>query len=157
LDNWEEVINIISYPKNNNQIDILKGIQIDDPKVFIPWDISNKDIEVFFHNCSLSRITNNYYAIYNTKLFGTLICNVGLHFDNILKRIEFFRNDYTDLQKSYDEFQTIFETKFGKPTRKIGNPINFDSCEWSISNNIVIYHHVMDRFGLEEHMYIERI
>ena len=144
------------YHNRNNQLDISKGLQIDDPMAFVPWDTIANNIETCFPNNPLSCVTDSYYTIKDVRLFDTLTCNIGLHFDNMLKRIEFFRNDYSDLRKSYNDFQMIFESKFGKPSKRSSDPTNFESCEWDISNKIKIYHYVMDRFGLEEHLFIEK-
>jgi hypothetical protein len=141
--------------KNNNQTSIIKGLQIDEPRIFVPWDTSEKDVATHFQNYTLSCVTDSYYIINDVRLFENLICNIGLHFDNVLKRIEFFRNDYSDLHKSYNDFQIIFESKFGKPSKQSSDPTDFENCEWDIGNKIKIYHYVMDRFGLAEYLFIE--
>ena len=145
------------YQKQNNQATILSGLQIDAPMIFVPWDMTVKDVDGYFINHSLSRVTDNYYTIKDVKLFDTLICNIGFHFDDTLKRIEFFRDDYSDLQKSYDDFQVVFESKFGKPSKRSISSTNFEDCEWDIANKIKIYHYIMDRFGLAEYLFIEWI
>jgi hypothetical protein len=141
---------------HNHQADILKGLQIDEPAVFIPWDTSVNNVEACFPNNPLSCVTDCYYTIKDVRLFSTLTCNIGLHFDNMLKRIGFFRNDYSDLRKSYNDFQMIFENKFGKPSKRSSDPTTFESYEWDIGNKIKIYHYVMDRFGLAEYLFIEK-
>ena len=146
----------MSCHRKRNQIDILKGLQVDEPKIFIPWDTSANDIEICFPNEILSCVTDRYYTIRDVRVFDALICNIGLHFDNMLKRIEFFRNDYDDLCRSYSDFQIIFESEFGNPSKRSRDSTNFEHCEWNIGNEIKIYHYVMDRFGLAEYLYIEK-
>jgi len=148
----------MSYPNDSSAaIKILSGIQIEEPEVFIPWDTSASDLAVLFSKYPLTRVTDDYYTIKDVRLLNNLTCNIGLHFDNMLTRVEFFRNDYSDLDKSYNEFQMIFESKFGKPSKRIRDLANFESCEWDICNRIKIHHYVIDRFGLTEYLYIRRI
>ena len=148
----------MSFHKHNSQIDILKGLQIDEPNVFVPWDKNVKDVEERFPKNLLIHITDGYYTIKDVTLFDILTCNIGLHYDhgNMLKRIEFFRNDYDDLIKSYKDFQIVFENKFGKPIKRKKVLNHFESCEWDIEGKVKIHHYVMDRFGLAEYLYIER-
>jgi len=135
---------------------ILDGIQIDAPNVFIPWDLCESEVRKIFLNYQVSHIVDAYYAIKDVRIFNTLVCNIGLHFDKALSRVEFFRNDYADLHKSYNEFQKVFIGKFGKPSRRSRASAGFDSCEWDIDNRVKISHFVMDRFGLTEYMFIEK-
>jgi len=145
------------YHEHESRAEILKGLQIDDPMVFVQWDFSVNDIEDCFQEHPLLRITGDYYVIKNVRLFDSLICNVGFHFDEKLKRIEFFRDDHDSLQKSYNDFQKRFEYKFGKPS-KCGKVLDeFESSEWKFGNKVKIYHDVMDRFGLVEYLCIEKI
>lgn len=147
---------MLSHDRNSRTA-ILKGLQIEDPMVFISWDISVKDVGGKFKGYPICYVTDSYYTIKGAKLFNTLACNIGLHFENTLKRIEFFRDNYSDLVKSYNDFQAIFESKFGKPSKWIITSTNFEACEWDIGNKVKICHYVMDRFGLAEYLYIEKI
>ena len=144
------------YREHNRQTEILKGIQIDDPMVFVLWDYNASDTEYCFRNHQLSRVTDEYYVIKAAKLFGTLTCNIGFHFDKSLKRIELFREEYLDLRKSYNDFQKRFEYEFGKPGKREMNPDGFESCEWRFGNKVIIYHDVIDRFGLTEYLCMVR-
>jgi hypothetical protein len=134
---------------------IIKGLQIDDPKVFLRWNMKTRDIGIRSCNQSISCVTDNYYVIEDAKLFNyTLCCNVGLHFNKRLKSFEFFRSDYKDLNQSYTDFQAIIVNKFGEPSKRNTNATSFEYCEWELSSKIKIYHYVLNRFGLEEHLTI---
>ena len=138
------------------QNDIQMGLLISDPEVFVPWSMSEEDVPVLFRNCPVTFVTEGYYVMKGATLFGNLICNIGFHFDNTLRRIEFFRNEYEDLRKSYDGFQRSIERVFGKPTNQSTDETGFLNCTWRISDDIRVTHYVIERFGLEEHLNIEQ-
>ena len=135
--------------------DIIDGLKIDEPSVFIPWELSVEMLSTNMYEYQLSRVSNNYYTLRGARLFNALICNIGLHFNNVLKKIEFFRDDYSDLHKSFHDFQRVFENVFGKPIMKERVSDSFNSYEWVVGNKVKIRHYVIDRFGLTEYLYIE--
>ena len=145
------------YHEHGSRAEILKGLQIDAPMVFILWDSNANDFEDCLLKHPLSHVTDNYYVIKNARLFDTLICNIGFHFENKLKRIEFFRDDYGNLRDSYNDIQKRFECRFGKPYKCENVLDEFENSEWNIGNKVRIYHDVIDRFGLTEYLCIERI
>ena len=140
--------------EHDDNTSILKGLQFDDPMVFIPWNIGARVFETEFQNHQISCVTDGYYTVKDVRLFDILVCNVGFYFDTRLNRIEFFRNDYSNLQKSFNEFQTVFEANFGKPSKQANASTNYETYEWNIRNKIKIHHYVMDRFGLTEYLFI---
>lgn len=85
---------------------------------------------------------------------------LGFHFEprknGILKELEFFRTDYSNQQKSFDDFQSHFEKSFGKPTSSTKGNEGFNNYEWNF-NEVQIVHFVFDRFGPEEHMRIKKL
>jgi len=140
---------------NDNWMDIIKGFQVDDPKVFIPWGITEKTLKDIFDN-KLRQVTSGYYTTTCKSLNG-LDCELGFHFEprinGQLKELEFFRKNYNDQKKSFDDFQVHFEKQFGLPTySKRGNE-GFNDYLWTIGD-VQIIHRIFDRFGPEEHMRI---
>jgi hypothetical protein len=140
---------------------IIFGFQLDDPNLFIPWDITQKKLIDLFQGHELKQVTNGYFTTSCISL-GGLHHRLGFHFEpqksNTLKKIEFFRDDYSDLEFSFNEFQKFFENQFGYPSKSYPkSQEGFYSYEWIIKNKIKIYHFIFDRFGLEERLYIERI
>ena len=154
-------MNILKKLIKNN--DIRSGYKIDNPDIFIPWEISQSHFEALLKGHPFKKVTSNYYTIECTSL-GGLNHMLGFHFElkkgsNLchLKLLEFFRKAYPDYEESFIEFQKYFTNKFGNPTREY--PINaegFPAYEWSISY-IQIHHYIMDRFGLEERLFIKNV
>lgn len=137
----------------NHSMSITDGLQIDSPSVFLPWNSLPDDIETIFKDYPINMITSNYYVIKNAQVFESLRCNLGLHYNTYLEKLEFFRDEYLDYEGSYTEFQKVFEEIFGEPTIIHSKK----SCEWRINNNIKIFHNLMDRFGWEERLFIEKM
>src|SRR4030095_4599850 len=140
-------------------MDITKGFQLDTPDIFVPWDIDERALDDLFKEHSLRQVTAGYYTTSCTSLNG-LNCMLGFHFnprhDGYLAGLEFFRKDYGDKQKSFDDFQRHFEIAFGPPQSITRGDEGFDQFEWKI-NDVQIVHYMFDRFGLEEHMRIRKL
>ena len=148
------------YHKRNDRTDILKGIKIDEPKIFIPWDIDEQTFADKFKSNSVSLVAEKYYSVKGVTILGESNCNIGVYFDNKLRKVGISRDNYAgydDYIKSFKSFQAILIRGFGQPTKCERTLNDFEDCEWKISDSIKIYHYVMDRFGLEEHLYIERV
>jgi len=143
---------------SNLNMEIGKGFQIDNPEIFIPWDISERELTDLFNGHELKHVTTGYYTTACTSLKG-LNCMLGFHFDprsnGRLNELEFFRTNYDDQKKSFDEFQTHFLTAFGQPTNSTKGNEGFTNYEWQFGN-VQIVHYVFDRFGPEEHMRIKK-
>jgi hypothetical protein len=140
-------------------MDINKGFQIDDPKVFVPWDIDEKELTNLFNGRELKRVTTGYFTI-TCRSLDSLTCMLGFHFDprsnGRLNELEFFRTRYDDQKKSFDEFQMYFVKAFGQPTDMTKGNEGFNNYTWLL-NNVHIVHYVFDRFGPEEHMRIKKV
>jgi hypothetical protein len=139
---------------------IIFGFQLDNPNLFIPWNITQKNLIELFCEYELKKVTTGYFTTSCISL-GELNHCLGFHFkpenSNELKKLDFFKNDYSDIEFSFNEFQKYFVNKFGHPTKIYPkNEEGYNSYEWKINHNIKIFHYIFNRFGLEEHMYIER-
>src|SRR5215469_18128800 len=95
--------------------DIRKGLQLEDPPVFVPWDIAEQELSDTLGRFKLRRVTDGYHTMPCTVLGGLTIM-VGFHFaprsGGRLAYFELFRKLYDDLQASFDEFQAHLEQTF---------------------------------------------
>jgi len=134
------------------------GIPIRDPDIFIPWDLNESDFIGIFQEKNVIKVVEKGYFVRDITFLGEKHCNMGVYFKETLRRIAFSRdsyNDYNDILMSYNAFQVALKKAFGKPDKRKSIETDFQSCEWNISSNITICHYVINRFGLEEHMFIE--
>jgi len=140
-------------------MEINKGFNVDKPDIFVQWNIIETELLTLFQGYEIKHVTTGYYTADCSSLDG-LDCMIGFHFEprenGILKELEFFRMDYSNQQKSFDDFQLHFEKTFGKPTNKTNGNEGFNNYEWR-PDDIQIVHFVFDRFGPEEHMRIKKI
>ena len=136
-------------------MNIKDGFQIYEPKVFVPWGITEQQIISLF-DTSLRKVTDGYFVL-TCKPFEGLICELGFHFqplkDGRFNELEFFRKSYEDQKASYEDFQNQFEKAFGRPTSTRPGTEGFPTQEWKV-RGVIISHYVYDRFGPEEHMQI---
>ena len=147
----------MSFHNRSHQSEIVYGLKIDDPLVFIPWEADSNSVKSIFHNEPLLHITEDYYVIKGVRLFGTLKCNIGFHFNNTLRRIELFRESYENLYESFRDFQIRLEFQFGQPNKREKTFNDFEDCTWLIQGKIEIHHYIIDRFGFEEHLYFKAV
>jgi hypothetical protein len=140
-------------------MNIAQGLKVDNPDVFVPWNIPEDKLEELLGKYGLRHITRGYYAI-SCETLGGLKHELGFHFEprenGQLKELEFFRKIYESQIVSYNEFQQYFEKEFGLPTKTMSGIKGFASHEW-ILDRIKIIHCVDERFTLEEHMRIIKI
>jgi hypothetical protein len=140
-------------------MNIQTGFQIDNPKIFVPWDINEQALINLFNGHELKKVTKGYYTTNCVSLNG-LTCMLGFHFESNekirLNELEFFRLDYSDQQKYFNEFQSHFVNAFGSPSKITKGNEGFNSYVWTLGN-IEIVHYVFDRFGPEEHMRIKKL
>ncbi|AJY76736.1 hypothetical protein [Paenibacillus beijingensis] len=153
-----KILKAIKYIKNKSTLK--DGFQLEEPNLFVQWELVPEELVQLFKSMPLKKVTNEYFTIECISL-GGLPHKLGFHFysqsPNRLYMLEFFRESYPDYIESFREFQEHFENTFGKPTKQY--PINsegFPSFEWRIGKSIQIRHYIMDRFGLEERLFIQR-
>ena len=140
-------------------MDIQRGVQIDKPFIFVPWDIDVEQLLALFEPNALKQVTDKYYTI-ACELFDGLSCYLGFHFtsgiNEVLRELEFFRDRYDDLQWSFKDFQSHLEKTFGQPDERYPMEDSFGGCHW-LFNDTLIVHRVFDRFGPEEHVRIIKL
>jgi hypothetical protein len=140
------------------EMDIVQGFQIEKPKVFVRWSVSQSQLRELLSEHGLRHITTGYYTI-TCKSMGSIEHELGFHFEprsgDNLYELEFFRKSYADQTKSYEEFQEHFEAEFGKPNFIQPGTEGFDRCTWNLQD-VEIVHYVFDRFCPEEQMRIRK-
>jgi len=140
-------------------MDIAKGFQIEQPKIFIPWKISETELKQLFDGQLLRHVTHGYFTTTCTSLNG-LSHELGFHFhprgEGVLIEFEFFRKSYSDQAASYQEFQKHLETTFGLPNHTTPGSEGFPSHTWNLSGAQIV-HFIYDRFGPEEHVRIKKL
>lgn len=137
-------------------MNLIAGFQLETPNVFVPWGVSESQLQSLLGEHGLKQVTHGYYTLSCVSL-GGLSHQLGFHFHprhhGTLNELEFFRRSYEDLKASFDEFQKHFEQFFGKPSIELSKTDGFPGFTWSL-NGVQIVHYVIDRFGSEEHMRI---
>jgi len=140
-------------------MDINKGFQIEEPRLFIPWNINEKTLNDLFEHEELHHVITGYYTATCKSLNG-LFCKIGFHFEprenGHLNELEFFRERYDNQQESFDDFQNHFEKEFGQPSNSRKGTEGFTDFLWVIKD-IQIVHYVFNRYGPEEHMRIKKL
>ncbi len=100
-------------------MDISEGFQIEQPNIFVPWEISSEELTVVFSGHGLRRVVDNYFVIECISL-GGLSHKLGFHFHPApggnIRFLEFFDNGCTDNASAFWLFQKHLEATFGKPT-----------------------------------------
>jgi hypothetical protein len=96
---------------------LINGFTLFSPERFVPWEITEVQLTAIFDGLPLKHITTGYFVL-DCEPFAGLQCSLGFHLHSakVLTELEFFRNNYSNQKKSYDEFQLHLETAFGQPT-----------------------------------------
>jgi len=140
-------------------MDISKRFQIEQPKIFVPWKISETELKQLFDGQLFRHVTHGYFTTTCTSLNG-LSHELGFHFyprgEGVLIEFESFRRSYPDQAASFQEFQRHLEMTFGQPTTTTPGTEGFPSHTWQLHGTQVV-HFVYDRFGPEEHARIKKL
>lgn len=138
-------------------MDIRDGFALEDPAVVIPWTITVAELRSLFGS-HLREVTRGYFTVSCTSL-GGLRHELGFHFmprdGDRLNELEFFRRAYPNQAESFEEFQRHFEAAFGRPDWTEQRSGAFPAYAWNVPGAQIV-HYVIDRFGPEEHLHIER-
>ena len=136
-------------------MNILQGFTLEEPKTIIKWGISENDLINLYPN-KIEKHNGVYYTTGCTSLMG-LKHNLSIHFqpqnNGRLAEFRFTPDTEMSFESSYNIFQKHFELVFGEPTKSRIDSTGFKYHEWKISD-ILIWHCIIDRFGLEEQMII---
>jgi len=123
----------------NNHKDIMCGLQLDNPAVFLPWDITETSFLDLFQNHDVSRVgENGGFIVMNVTVFGERRCNLWIEFRNTVRIINIARDSYGEfypdiirspkalkrtLMRSYKVFQSALIRELGNPNeRKLNSP-----------------------------------
>jgi len=142
-------------------MDLAKGFQIEEPNIFVPWEIHEAQFQQEFKGLQLRRVTHGYFTTHCTSLSG-LSHELGFHFyprhtgNGKLLEFEFFCMSVADLAASYDEFQCHLEQTFGPPALTGQGSEGYPSHSWIVPGAEIV-HFVQERFGPEEHVRIRKI
>ena len=99
-------------------MDLIEGIAIDEPYVFVPWDATGEDLERLLPH---ARQVGPTHWTARVIVFGGLACDLGFHYrgrGGELTEVEFFRHPYLDQSPTFEEFARFFEATLGKPIVK---------------------------------------
>ena len=140
-------------------MDLRDGLQMQEPAVFVPWTATVAGLQQLLGVHGLHHVTSGYYVLSDCVPIVGLRCKLGFHFiprgGDRLHELEFFRHSYEDQAQSFREFQQHFESAFGPPTTTRRGEEGYPTHEWALPGARII-HLVQERFGLEEHVRIQR-
>jgi hypothetical protein len=139
-------------------MDLSKGFQIEEPSVFVPWDIPEAQFQNELSGLQLRRVTGGYFTTRCKSLSG-LSHNLGFHFyprnSGMLREFEFFNSSPLDLADSYQRFQHHLEQTFGPPTSSAPGSEGYVSYIWNFPGAEIV-HSVQEHFGPAEYVRIRK-
>jgi hypothetical protein len=139
-------------------MDIANGFQLEEPRILVPWHISENVLRNLFEGLKLRRVTDGYYVIRCISL-GGLSLDLGFHFaprvGGMLAEFELFQTA-VPVEVSFEEFQRHLEAIFGPPTSVSPGTEGFPSHFWRI-DDVQISHSVREHFGPAEYLRIEKL
>ena len=127
-------------------MNISQGFEIEQPKVFIPWEISEKVLIGLVNSPSFRRVTKGQFSLSCVSL-GGLSHELSFHLmprvDGRLKELELYLKNARSLAGSFKKLQRHVEAVFGPPT--IANRIRriYPECSytWNLKG-VRIEHHI---------------
>lgn len=140
------------------RMDLSKGFQIEEPRVFVPWDTPETQFMDGFEGLHLRLVKHGYFTTHCTSLQG-LSHELGFRFrpreNGRLVELELFSSSYSNLAESYQGFQRHLEATFGQPTITEPGSEGYLSHTWR-SPGAEVAHYVVEHFGPAEYIRIKR-
>ena len=141
------------------------GLNVEKPKFFISWDITEKAIHTVDKN--ISQIDKSVYSVHQVLITDfPFIDRFTICFEkNKLKRLdlgikeELYGSSTEEVSRFFFERQKNLEQHLGKPLHnsflRSFFKVNKDDIEyrWKLKNAVVV-HQLWDRFGIEENLFI---
>src|SRR5690606_4822284 len=121
-----------------------EGFQIEEPSVFVPWDVTEHQLRELLEPHGLREVTFGYFTL-PCRSLGGLAHVLGFHFipkdSNHLTELEFFRDPPdTELARSYTEFQHHLEMTFGAPTRSAPGAAGYAEHRWQLPGATIVHY-----------------
>jgi len=125
------------------------GFEIEEPRVFVPWGISERVLVDLFGAYNLRKVTIGHYDVSCVSL-GGLHHELSFHFKprvgGVLIEMEVYLKASRSLTQSFKRLQNHFEAAFGVPSaaKHVRRSFPEYSYTWKLKG-VRIEHHVRDR------------
>jgi hypothetical protein len=152
-------------------LDIAKGFQIEQPRIFVPWGITKAGFESLFRGSDLERGTNGVPYLGRCKALCGLDLRLSFRFDPLsgalcrirpTLRTTWFRVRHSrdkirsiPLEVQFDEIQAHLEATFG-PSSTASPGEGFTNYTW-LFPGVRIEHSTHEHFGPNEDVFIEKV
>ena len=80
---------------------IFDGVQIDNPMIFMPWDMNQESFINMFQNHGVSPVGEKGYFVKNVSIFGESDCNIGVGFDDTMRDVGIARSNYEEYHPDF--------------------------------------------------------
>ncbi len=150
----------------NDRFDL--GLTVDEPSLFIPWFLTEKELSSLLNGYKYKKITDHYYWLSSVVLFDKQFYgDVGFHFNGegklAILELNSADSDYSGeeaILQSFEKEQKTLEVCFGKPS-KLAKILYFftktnrqnKECVWNFKK-VKLIHTLFDRFGMEQRLQI---
>lgn len=139
-------------------MEIVKGFQLEQPQVFVRWDITQDELESLFEGSGLTQVGNQFYfGLAKCISLGGLSHSIGFRFGRVSGKLYEigFGAAGASIEESYPRLQQRLEATFGPPTMTSPGD-EMEECPhhtW-LFPGVRIEHYVSEHFGPAEHAYI---
>jgi hypothetical protein len=139
-------------------VEIAKGFQLEQPRVFVSWDITHQELESLFQGLGLRRVGDGFHLSGCSSLGGLShslgfgfsrtggkLSEIGLHVPGV------------SIEESYQQLQQHLIATFGPPTSSSPGA-EMAECPhhtWLLPG-VRVEHYVIEHFGPAERTYITK-
>lgn len=134
---------------------------IDSPKISITPDIQTFIASLKASDIEYKLVTNGYitfagkaFACDIPLMFGVHFNKLRIEFIEVFRPLEYYQSDTYDISESFSQLSDALKKQYGKPLVNTAVSIKWQPCEQWCTQDYVVNHYIMDRFGLEEHLHI---
>lgn len=132
-------------------MEIAKGFQLEQPRVFVGWGITRDELEGLFAGTDLKQVDGFYFYLAGCVSLGDLSRGIEFRFSRRSERLYEigFRVHADSIEESFPKLQQHLEATFGAPTMTSAGEEGFPDHIWLV-HGVRIEHNVHEHFGPAE-------
>ena len=137
------------------------AFEVNSPKISITPDIRALIESLKASDIEYTPVTDGYITFAGQAFASDIPLMFGVHFNKlkvkfieVFRPLEYYQSDCYDINESFEQLSKTLRKQYGKPLVTTSASIGGYPCEQWLTQDFIVNHYIIDRFGPEEHLHI---
>ena len=137
------------------------AFEVNSPKISITPDIQALIESLKVSDIEYTPVTDGYITFAGQAFASDIPLMFGVHFNKlkvefieVFRPLEYYQSDCYDINESFEQLSKTLRKQYGKPLVTTSASIGGYPCEQWLTQDFIVNHYIIDRFGPEEHLHI---